>query len=1239
MRKPAGVLKDLNAYPLSENDSHPVLHMRALSARLDNLLDELASMLSGIDSCQSKLISLVFTKCGFDSLAALDLSLAHMRQAQDKLFDQLVIAKNTWLTLKACADSITQGFAEVNDETKVVYQNIQDKLVDVSQRFGNVIDELKKIHHALPKPALISTPEHSTLDDLEDYVGLIKAQWELVRQRTRKSLLHELNILDEKNSSFKTIDKSQANEQAERVKFAREQQLIAKLAKENNKYYQQHILINDINLVDNDKYFGELNGKRQTHHRRSDLYRLKKHIRQLIFHVREVHLKNNFNSDMTLRHDCRYRITRLCTSEFAFYTEKPLSINDFQSLIQHLEKLAYKNPENLHLMLSTFAVNLDGRIMNVCIYVQCGISGSLSVFAKARPSKIDPDYNQPLYSQHDVAKSDTTPFVSPYRLEANGLVISHNNIVTIRVHDMVFTQVIDICLDYRNAHGRRVLEQTLLGESEILVSPLSNHVITSAGIDYNSRLNVSNSYRYIDKHDAMEGLSLQDGRYYQKIITPVFGSLCYFQVSQSQVIDFLQPGLDILRREHNRKFLKRRYGLVIDDAFVARHFTFFRDQARRERKTNMSIDFLLHISQGHMLRSFYTYKILPAIEVLSRAHLGICTKIRPVFKLSHHKDKESHLSSVGTLNNEELNFLARDAAFYGYYGIGQLATVFHRLSFGNQTLLQEVLLDQQGLCVDLNILKELSRHIPELMTAMVVFLIKKLPSIDSSAAEMIAGRVHELDIPLIYLFESKVPANFLFPYCVSMQVRKLLSRELLVITQLLIIKGLDAALVKAVQEDLSTCHDIYTLKAALEFDAAFDVQDFYVRFSKIGRVSDAVQFNSYTLDSQSAHFHFNKEMLIELAAHGFTEYHFSAVAGFSAAHKKVLVFLVKRIGVVVSEAIRTLKNTPKNEIIIFAKKIEEISIEQKILFSVLINYGIRASEAFDTVNKNDVPHYLIDISRKLSYRLPCDQYRTMNELYHYVLSNIGKTFKDVFNFGLFCRVCPESLITPKKQELFNYAVVNFVKTLSSVDVLCDLPIWTNEEKKKILGSVIKNMLFYINNGLEFYRFYRWYDTHTKVGFSEFWRLLGKKNQQWVESEISNLYQRLSKEKIVDLRNSIKDIKSYVNILFLYYRVKNCIKNQTRSMFSFSTDKDFTKEIIEGRFLYNVVNRLDMNDFSDQKVKDFFTDEDRLKTNTSEPLFAAVRGAIEYLYWLSKPLLLNISGEDQNNNYVAKGMFM
>lgn len=106
------------------------------------------------------------------------------------------------------------------------------------------------------------------------------------------------------------------------------------------------------------------------------------------------HKNENFNSVTNeLQPDKKNTITRLMTNEFFFYTQQPLSMEQFENLQQKIFEQAKKQPENLHIVLGSFAVlTPGGKVMNIVPHIECGQNPMFNFVVKNNPSCIDPAF-------------------------------------------------------------------------------------------------------------------------------------------------------------------------------------------------------------------------------------------------------------------------------------------------------------------------------------------------------------------------------------------------------------------------------------------------------------------------------------------------------------------------------------------------------------------------------------------------------------------------------------------------------------------------------------------------------------------------------------------------------------------------------------------------------------------------------------------------------------------------------
>lgn len=122
------------------------------------------------------------------------------------------------------------------------------------------------------------------------------------------------------------------------------------------------------------------------------LDRLYQQIAHLVSAASVQH-RQNFSPDLELLPDKKNHITRLLTNEFFFYTKMPLTLPEFEILMQKIASLAKTEPVNFHLLLGSFAVRTkDNKVINVVPKIECGPSPKINLIAKNNPSDVDPVY-------------------------------------------------------------------------------------------------------------------------------------------------------------------------------------------------------------------------------------------------------------------------------------------------------------------------------------------------------------------------------------------------------------------------------------------------------------------------------------------------------------------------------------------------------------------------------------------------------------------------------------------------------------------------------------------------------------------------------------------------------------------------------------------------------------------------------------------------------------------------------
>ena len=254
-------------------------------------------------------------------------------------------------------------------------------------------------------------------------------------------------------------------------------------------------------------------------------------IDKLINKAAKIHREANFYNpeNVGLVGDQRYKntafksghenhITRLTTNEFMFYTKKRLEPDEFSKLFEEILTLATKQPENLHIVLSSFAVKtLDNKTMNVAAFVECGQKPKVHFIVKNGVSDIDPVYygeNQGkkriefLNVDMEVDSEKTFPTLNIHGKEYT---FSYNNVFEVStLGGAKKIEVIEICLDHLGGVGKKNCElymvNALLAPAPSLLPIQISQVVTSNTLDLVREHMLETNLTHVDPRYSEEHL-------------------------------------------------------------------------------------------------------------------------------------------------------------------------------------------------------------------------------------------------------------------------------------------------------------------------------------------------------------------------------------------------------------------------------------------------------------------------------------------------------------------------------------------------------------------------------------------------------------------------------------------------------------------------------------------------------------------------------------------------------------
>ncbi|WP_131783510.1 hypothetical protein [Legionella gresilensis] len=257
--------------------------------------------------------------------------------------------------------------------------------------------------------------------------------------------------------------------------------------------------------------FGESKNSKNPYRNLDSLSRLMDHI-STFFQMANLYHEHAYyevlpEGGCQLKQGCLNKITRFSLPEFSLYSQNPLTLAQFASVIEEIEALACSVHDNVHFLLSSFSVvNNQGENLNVALYVQGGQPPKIDTIVKGFASKIDITYpNSTNFSQQKNSNFNPTKIktISAYtagKIDSEG-VISNNSILEIETRGGArFIQAIDICLDHAYSHSKKLLlgqlNQTI--DYSHCVPEQADHILTSNSIDPENAAKISPSILHVD---------------------------------------------------------------------------------------------------------------------------------------------------------------------------------------------------------------------------------------------------------------------------------------------------------------------------------------------------------------------------------------------------------------------------------------------------------------------------------------------------------------------------------------------------------------------------------------------------------------------------------------------------------------------------------------------------------------------------------------------------------------------
>lgn len=287
-----------------------------------------------------------------------------------------------------------------------------------------------------------------------------------------------------------------------------------------------------------------------------------------------------------LKEDKRNHITRLSTPEFSLYTKKPLSLSEFESLVNEIAQRSEILEPNTHLLLSTFPVlSEDSTLLNMSIYIQGGSPPALRVFAKSSSTSVDVTYEEAIrnFSQ----SAHTTPSNQSEQIgKGTGSTVTTGSVFEVITEGGArYTQTIDVCRDHVEGHAKSQLMKKLESETydtEVIPAQIEQCVTANSVMLVKDQclarraLLVDPNMSMIDFYQAIPGEKVVDHHAMKRVLDgmphamrvgkrqagyyvehPPFGSAYLIDVLAERPVSTFKQDILPLVISHNERVLKR----------------------------------------------------------------------------------------------------------------------------------------------------------------------------------------------------------------------------------------------------------------------------------------------------------------------------------------------------------------------------------------------------------------------------------------------------------------------------------------------------------------------------------------------------------------------------------------------------------------------------------------------------------------------------------------------------------
>ncbi len=280
-----------------------------------------------------------------------------------------------------------------------------------------------------------------------------------------------------------------------------------------------------------------------------------------------------------LRHTKKpYHITRLSTPEYSFFTSTPLNTDQFQETLSWLTESAEKLPNNVHILLSTLAVEIHGELHNIALYITCGAEARAHIITKMQPSASDYKYDD----HYTDKRGTTTPTLFQALSGAPGddslrhkgaqvalSVDGSQSVVTdpcfvVAVDDTELQVSVEICFDQAEKAAAKSLS-TKFTHNLHHMPRYCTCMITSNVTDVRDDARITPWLSHVDTEQSLLAPEVKAENCLVQIDRPLFGAAYSIYDMGTNICPELIKEHEVKRRQSNRQHYQRKYNVTLSE--------------------------------------------------------------------------------------------------------------------------------------------------------------------------------------------------------------------------------------------------------------------------------------------------------------------------------------------------------------------------------------------------------------------------------------------------------------------------------------------------------------------------------------------------------------------------------------------------------------------------------------------------------------------------------------------------